>query len=294
MPKRPTPIANDRSLLRVWPFALLVLDGLLLVLWLSGGIQRVGLLLFAACVAGLCAFFLLQAARWKRIHTARKQAAGDGEEAGVPLASPHPVPNGEALPLPCQVTLQPRKGPLVAYTLLVGAGTFVVYSLVYSLTLEDRLDLLRDWPLHLILPLLLGGQFFWRFSKPQRIRIAADELLVQDPLYDWLGNNWQTGVHRIAWQEARLFAIRSGPLGTPATRYELSSPTSVVTFGRARSTRWWRLYRPVLAWENYAFQMDALLDLIAAKTGLPLYDVRQGAGSGLSSQPLLPREQSSR
>lgn len=72
----------------------------------------------------------------------------------------------------------------------------------------------------------------------------------------------------------RLFAIRSSQPGTPATLYELSSAARVVPFGRARRSRWWALYRPDIPWEDYDFQMDALLDVIVEKTGLPLYDVR--------------------
>jgi len=61
-----------------------------------------------------------------------------------------------------------------------------------------------------------------------------------------------------------------------------------VTFGRAYPHRWRGLYGPVLTWENYAFQMDALLELIAAKTGLPLYAVRAGLVTDSSPLRFLP------
>jgi hypothetical protein len=270
MPQRPVGIANDRSALSIWPF--IFLAGVPLSLWLSWSTKQMGSLLLAvlcACASGL---FFVQSAHWKRIHIARKRAASDGLEAGIPFASPQPAPNAEALPLPFQLTLQPRWGHLLAGTLLFGAATYVVWSLAVGVTLDPS----TDWPQHLIFPVMYSAGFFWWYCQSQRIVVSADELLVQHPLFDWLSNSGRPGERRIAWQEARLFAIRGGALGTPATRYELSSPTTVVTFGWAYPHRWWGLYRPALTWENYAFQMDALLEVIAAKTGLPLYDVRLG------------------
>jgi hypothetical protein len=125
---------------------------------------------------------------------------------------------------------------------------------------------------------------------PQRIVVYDDGLVVKRSLHDWWRTSRQVGEHPIYWREARLFAIRSARPGAPATRYELASPNKVVTFGRARRARWWALYRPIIPWAEYDAQMDALLDVIAARTGLPLYDVRSGPGQQpaqqLASSPL--------
>jgi hypothetical protein len=276
MAKHPRIIANDRSFLKVWPLLFWGLAVLVPYFWFDWSTSPVGPLSVVVIYSGLIILLCVQATRWKRMHKMRQQAASEGIYAGIPLASPQPVPNREVLPLPCQLTLQPRWFRLLVCTLLVGGVAFVVWGLV----VEETLDLLKNWPFQLILPFIWSAQFFWRPSLSQRIMISADELLVRDPLYDWLGNGWQTGEHRITWEEARLFAIRGGTPGMPATRYELSGPTTAVTFGRARPRRWWGLYRPVLTWENYDFQMDALLDLISAKTGLPLYDIRTGPAPG--------------
>ena len=78
------------------------------------------------------------------------------------------------------------------------------------------------------------------------------------------------------WSEARLFAIRGADkLGSPALEYELASATKVLTWRHLRhSRRWWSFYKPPLSFEEYEQQMAHLLEFIAAKTNLPLYDVR--------------------
>ena len=81
----------------------------------------------------------------------------------------------------------------------------------------------------------------------------------------------------IWWQDARLFAIRGGKPGARRVRYELSSPTTVVAFDRILRPRWWSRFQPGQPFEVYQAQMDALLALISARTGLPLYDVRSAS-----------------
>lgn len=71
-------------------------------------------------------------------------------------------------------------------------------------------------------------------------------------------------VQRILWQDVRLFARQKHRM------YEISSATVLLT---------WQYLQPKdgrisdLPWETYQQQMDALLWLIAAQTGLPLYDL---------------------
>lgn len=84
----------------------------------------------------------------------------------------------------------------------------------------------------------------------------------------------------IAWQEATLFARYTVPAiledGLRVVRYELSSPTKVVTW------KWLldpqsplTLQKPVLPTEEYHRKMQALCELITARTGLQVYDLNQ-------------------
>ncbi|MFL5704572.1 MAG: hypothetical protein ACJ8AG_17290, partial [Ktedonobacteraceae bacterium] len=85
-------------------------------------------------------------------------------------------------------------------------------------------------------------------------------------------------VQSISWNEARLFAIDGiygGKKYPYPSVYELSSANEVIRWMWIRST--WRIIffaRPAVPREEYDRQMQALLSLIAARTGLPLYDLR--------------------
>ncbi|HEY7355039.1 MAG TPA: hypothetical protein VH590_01190 [Ktedonobacterales bacterium] len=77
----------------------------------------------------------------------------------------------------------------------------------------------------------------------------------------------------ISWQDARLFAI-DATVETNKTpdRYELSSATTILRWSREQEPSRWT--KPSSPFPEYTQQMDALLALIAGRTGLPLYDLR--------------------
>jgi hypothetical protein len=114
-------------------------------------------------------------------------------------------------------------------------------------------------------PLLMLG----RMCRPQQIALTPEGVSVRHPDVVW------GKPHLIRWQEARLFAIRDGKPGGARVRYELSSPTTVVTFERILRPSFWSRFQPAQPFGEYHMQMEALLALISAHTGLLLYDVRQ-------------------
>jgi hypothetical protein len=86
-------------------------------------------------------------------------------------------------------------------------------------------------------------------------------------------------VHSVSWQQARLFAI-DGTYGLKKmdriipTRYELSSAYDIVHWGPPLNTAVvsGEAGTPLQAQANY---IKALHSLIAARTELPLYDLRE-------------------
>lgn len=86
-------------------------------------------------------------------------------------------------------------------------------------------------------------------------------------------------VHSVSWEEAQLFAIDgvSGSMKYPhPIVYELSSMHDVVrwVWMRRSNRRVIFISQPTVSVEEYKRQMQALLSLIAARTGLSLYDLR--------------------
>ncbi len=216
-----------------------------------------------------------EARRWRLANQRRQQVVGLSFAAGAPLANPQPFPNAAALPPGFIIKLKANWLPLfLSCCLLVSILLFLSFgpTLEGNTVHQDLLSLAISSSYWVI---LLG-----RLSLSQRIVITPEALIVRHALFDWFRlpfwpvGGWQYGDKIIPWSDARLFAIREGKPGASKVRYEVSSPIKVVTFSRIVRSRWWSLYRPAQPFGEYNAQMDALLALISACTGLLLYDVR--------------------
>ena len=77
------------------------------------------------------------------------------------------------------------------------------------------------------------------------------------------------------WKDVRAFAIVGGfhRPGTSKT-YMLSSGKNRIRWTRLARTRWCSINAPATSDDDFQRQMDALLSYIAARTGLPLLDLR--------------------
>jgi hypothetical protein len=206
--------------------------------------------------------------RWKPMNE-RRQMAAWGFAAHVPLAQPHPLPNVGALPVPFTITLKPAWPKfLLALGILCLADLFVLASLF---PLLGRAEALFSHPVlgsFVLFFTLVFCVMIFLWLRPQKIIVTQEGLTVRH------ATGWLYKTNGIYWRDARLFAIRGNKPGTPATRYELSGPYSVVQWQRLRHPRWWSLHRPAIPFAEYDAQMEALIALISGVTGLPLYDVR--------------------
>lgn len=115
----------------------------------------------------------------------------------------------------------------------------------------------------IILPIPVVPFAFFLRSK-RSIVVTAHGLRVKDA----------GGVHYVPWSAARLFAIYKGKKDASLTYYELSSAKDIVRWEWTRKFRKLKTEVPNVSMDEYNSQMQALLSLIAAKTGLPLYDLR--------------------
>ena len=278
------PVANDRSLLRFG-------GGFMVLLALLAGFQdiryylantqpvpaKLTMLLFALLLpATLFAFgirIFAQARGWLAINL-RRQWSAYSSAAGVPLAEPQPFPNIEALPLPYKIKLKRNWLAIFAVLCLL---TFIFSSSQAISYLDSQIEITR-WlalilPLLPLFPVIFAGLIVWALLPPS-IQVTTEGLAAQHPGDVWANIFGSARKQMIPWSEAWLFAIREGKPGASTIRYELSSPLKVVTFSRIVRPRWWALYRPAQPFGEYNTQMDALLALISARTGLLLYDVR--------------------
>lgn len=249
---------------------MVVLGVFLLVITAAGWIFKGGnptafvILAFIYVLAGAGIVRLGKRWRWPRTALLREMAAAGEEDAHPLLARNQPRPDETALALPCMIKLRPKWTPpivcflgvtLVAFTLLTifllntPPAPFGVYVAAYGVFLLFPMLISSLFP-------LLGWQTIIVTNEGLRIR-------AEHPL-------------NIKWQDARLFAIYpANKHAEPPIRYELSGPKAMVRWKRMPRGVSSRVTKTPDPFDEYDRQMEALLSLIAAKTGLSLYDLRE-------------------
>ncbi len=206
---------------------------------------------------------------WKRIEQ-RRLAAVAGDTAL--LAEEQPAPNPAALTLPATTTFQVNVNKVQkAFFLICIALTGLVSSVSISLStgIPFSWAILIGGTVLLLLIMLLSIS---SIKTTQVLEITEIGLIMQAPPEPGF-----TG--RVTWDEARLFAVYSSPSelkSEPTLIYELSGASNIVrwrtiagpgVFGARRDRG--------MSLTEHDQMMQALRQLIVAKTGLPLYDLRK-------------------
>lgn len=198
----------------------------------------------------------------------RRRAAVSGAQ-WFPLASPQPYPDPEALPLPFVITIRPGwlaflLTPVITWTAVVG----VVYFGFWSYVWPNTGPVIHTLVLTLALMLAISTGFL--LSLYHWIEVDVDGLTIRTLFWS----------KSMLWHEARLFAVDAALKAkeTP-NHYELSSAKTILRWPwKRKPSRFTRLSCP---FAEYEWQMKALHSVIAARTGLPLYDLREGMAANV-------------
>ncbi len=231
--------------------------------------------LFAPAVIGIlnAGGGIVQLRFWYKQNQWRQQAATSNSHF-VAEQQP-PSNNSHTLALPTAIIQRTAKGwtivLVVATVLFLAFEVFSIYTLLHEMPSIDDIPtsfipvmVLFAFALFIAAPILRGYQTLTVDEQGIRVRVGFGR------------------VHTIRWDEAKLFAISSAYKAGYNNRlsvqhlpiyYELSNAKEVV--------RWhwvhWRSFvaiEPTLHVAEYDRQMQAVLSLVTAKTGLALYDVR--------------------
>jgi len=224
----------------------------------SPGILFQAFLLASAVLFVLLAIWSTWGARFMLRLERRRQAAARGSGAHTFLATELPSPRTVPLSLPVIIGIRAK------WRLKV-----IVWPWVALLVLAAADDAFnhRVWDVGLFVAVLgaLGAHSFLAHLVTGERQIEVTD----DQLTERVGGLEET----VPWEEARLFAITRGRHATVS--YELASSQASVTWVWVRpGTLSARLFEPTIPQYEYDRQMEALLALVAAKTGLPLYDLR--------------------
>jgi protein-S-isoprenylcysteine O-methyltransferase Ste14 len=217
---------------------------------------------------------------WKQLEQHR-QAAARGDQRL--LADEQPVADGHVYTLPFTIRQSPRK----ASFMLMSGTTFLSSIIGISLAILFLTHIVplphhTDWPPTLVFSVigvlsLFGLVATIAFAILMYTRVRQQITLTENGLM-------QVGLSRkvrsIPWSEARLFAILGiyGAKKYPSPAlFELSSGNEIIRWNWIRRNSMRVLYfaNSRVDTAEYERQMNGALSIIAAKTGLPLYDLRK-------------------
>ena len=265
----------------VSPIALLAVANYLF----SGPSLLFWLELIAALILISLAIFstTLQGRLWKRFEQRRNRAAQGDLSL---LAEDQPIPNAAALPLPFTIQ-SPVTGERIltlgGRAMLVGlvvAAAFCIPFVVLALALRAS----KPGTL-LFVEAGFVIMIMFLFAMAAMIGVARTRQVVEVTEQGMTARHFGEKIPIVAWDEARLFAIEGfSSLDRPwlSSMYQLASDNDVVRWQRMGRIDGRRTFTgdAGISYEEYERQMAALPGLVAAKTGLALYDLRDDMQRG--------------
>ena len=223
--------------------------------------------------------------RWFQRLELRRQAAARGDTNL--LADPQPMSDAYAVPLPVTIKAVPRTSRStlvlsavfgVIIVLMAGAITLLIVSSQHRVVGAGHPSVLHISILPLAAILVCATVILVLLIVVLRHNTYNQQITFTEHGLMQIGSSSQ--VHSIPWRNARLF-VRDAPPGIvqinnrllPST-FQIASENEVVQWYWVHNSK---LYKPPfgLSQAEYNQQMQGLLSLITARTGLPLYDLRK-------------------
>lgn len=183
------------------------------------------------------------------------------------LCSTQPRRNEHALMLPTTIAVKMRMTIFFVFIALLVVLYLFLSSLpifIQNFSVEDpqRLMLTNgSMLLFSILFLLLVARIAARYMH-QQITVTEQGITIR----------YRGKTTSLAWNDARFFSLHGSARSKRLSLYELSSMKGSVVWIQLRSNS--LLLKPLIPFDHYQQQMNALSELVAAKTNLLLYDLR--------------------
>lgn len=204
----------------------------------------------------------------------RRELALKGEQ-GM-LAAEQPIPNANALPLPLTIELRPAARYYPFFFALIIIGGFIGGLIAYFSD-PTRGQTGHHTNLTLFIIILAGVVavlivfvtiFYLILRKQIYYRLQVDEQGIQV--------TYNRITTRVNWNEARLFTVNAVKKPRRPKTYELISQDTLVHWmWIPRNVSPLIMFHPTIPQEEYDRQMQGLLEVVAGRTHLPLYDISQ-------------------
>jgi hypothetical protein len=239
----------------------------------SGGAVRI--LEIVSFFVGLIILTLLIIARTRLGKRAdehiRRALSGDASL----LAQPQPQADEHALPLPTTITMQPGEKLL---SLFIGIGMAIILVVAFvGFVVADQGHFTIDpafllyMGIGIVVTAIVTFAIVWFVTKFMWKRTTRQEIIIQAP---GITTYYFGTTTTVLWNDAQCFALCGAKMkGVQA--YELIGKNSVVRWTVPKNLRFYYPLQPAEYYEEYSRKIQALPQLITAKTGLPLYDLRE-------------------
>lgn len=248
-----------------------------------------GLLIFLSVdLVFMIGLVAIQAKYWRKRRELRTRAV-QGDPAL--LAGDQPEPDAQAVPLPMVIKVHTRmRAMVVLVAIMLGvmmvaiiAGFFIGFSQVRAAHPQE--NLLSGLPIVLIvmgivvvfiMVVLLLAFALAAWLNKQKIEVTEEGITSM---------LWRKKQH-MRWNEARFFSMGGSANEKRPTYYELSNERTNVVWMELRSRKFFLsgfLEPEGISLQEYEDEMKKLREIIAGKTGLKLYDLRNKTKGWLAS-----------
>lgn len=232
----------------------------------TNGVQNTNVLLIFTLLSLCLGLFIIGLASLRRIRRANRQA--ENNEPGQ-LAAHQPIADEQALSLPTVLEVKASKGKYI----LVHTGLYTLCDTIITLLAaaqQNTLSFDRFTTILLLalsIGLLLGMLNFFLLGKSLGQTLTVDEHGISVV-------NSQQNMY-IDWRNARFFGLRQNHKPGTVGLYELSCDQAIVRWWWLRPTHsLFNFLQPTIPYDEYTRKMANLLSLIAAKTHLPLHEIK--------------------
>jgi NADH:ubiquinone oxidoreductase subunit 3 (subunit A) len=192
------------------------------------------------------------------------------------LATEQPVPNVNALPLPISIELRPPNRFYYIWlgAIIVGGLTggiivpFLFHTGNHTGNHSSLIVLIIVLAILVAVLILMLAILFFILRKQMRYQVHVDE--------QGISVSYSKITTRVDWNTARLFTVNAVKKPRRPRVYELANEDTLVRWMWVqRDSTPLFIFRPTIPQEEFDRQMQGLLEVVAGKTHLPLYDISE-------------------
>jgi len=192
------------------------------------------------------------------------------------LATEQPVPNVNALPLPISIELRPPNRFYYIWlgTIIVGGLTggiivpFLLHTGNHTGSHSSLIVLIIVLAILVAVLILLLAILFFILRRRMRYQVHVDE--------QGISVSYSKITTRVDWNTARLFTVNAVKKPRRPRFYELANEDTLVRWMWVqRDITPLFIFRPTIPQEEFDRQMQGLLEVVAGKTHLSLYDISE-------------------